>query len=162
IPSLRRSVPRFARGPGGERARRGEEQARPGPYALRALDAEGPAVGLGDGPADGEPEPRPAGLDAPRPVHAVEPLAGARQVLREPGEPLDFFEHRLDDLPVLPRLARIPQGDLALGAEHGERRPQLVGRVRGEAPDLLEGTLEPGDHLVQRPGEPPELVAGIR
>ena len=43
--------------------------------------------------------------------------------------------------------------------EPGDRRAQLVGCARAEAPDLADSCVQPLHHVVQRPGQPVELVA---
>jgi hypothetical protein len=48
---------------------------------------------------------------------------------------------------------------LDVGAQHGERRLELVGRVGGEAPQGAERRLETGDHRVQRVPQPRQLLA---
>ena len=54
----------------------------------------------------------------------------------------------------------VPQGELELGPQQRQRRTQLVPRVGHEVTLALERVLEPGQHLVQRLGEPVQLVAG--
>ena len=50
------------------------------------------------------------------------------------------------------------QRELELGAQERERRPELVARVGDEAALVLERRLEPLEHVVQRLGEPRDLV----
>ncbi len=52
------------------------------------------------------------------------------------------------------------RGDRALhaGSHDGEWRLQLVARVRSEAVQRGEAALQPAHHLVERHGEPPQLV----
>ena len=49
---------------------------------------------------------------------------------------------------------------LDLGAQHGQRRAQLVRGVRDEVALAREGALEPLEHAVERGGEHADLAAG--
>ncbi len=62
-------------------------------------------------------------------------------------------------LELLPR-ARAAQGQLQLGLQERQGRPQLVARVRDEAALALEPVLEPTEHRVERLPETADLVAG--
>ena len=84
-----------------------------------------------------------------------------QQVLAQPGEVLDLFQHVFEALAVLFRIAGDAKRDLGLVAEDGQRRAELVGGVGGEPADLLEGALEPPDHPVERPGQPPSSSFGL-
>ena len=54
-------------------------------------------------------------------------------------------------------------GDLSrLGPEQRQRCPQLVARVGDEAALMLEGRVQPGEHVVERDGEARDLVARAR
>ena len=52
--------------------------------------------------------------------------------------------------------------DLAHAPQRGERRPELVGGVGGEAPQVLEGSLELLEGLVERVAELLELRGALR
>src|SRR5262249_58992763 len=52
------------------------------------------------------------------------------------------------------------QGTLDASSQCGQRCAKLVGGVGGEAADLAERVLQPLEHLVQRLGEPVQLVTG--
>jgi hypothetical protein len=56
----------------------------------------------------------------------------------------------------------VPERELELGTQSGERRAQLVAGVVDEAAFVLDRRLEPGEHLVQGLGEPRELVPALR
>ena len=58
--------------------------------------------------------------------------------------------------------ARPARGELQLGSEERERRPELVARVRDEPPLAREAGLEAVEHLVQRLAEAADLVARRR
>ena len=84
------------------------------------------------------------------------------QVLGQPHEPLDLLRGRAQRVLQLWLRARPAQRQLELGAEGSERRPQLVARVRDEAPLSRQPLLQPTEHLVQGLSEPPDLVVGRR
>ena len=58
--------------------------------------------------------------------------------------------------------AAAPQRQLQLGPQDPERGAQLMAGVGRELPLAGEGGLEPVEHLVQRPAQPGDLVAGRR
>ncbi len=50
---------------------------------------------------------------------------------------------------------------LDVGAQHGQRRFELMAGIGGEAPERAERFLQARQHLVQGEGEPRHLVAGV-
>ena len=98
-------------------------------------------------------------------MHRQLPLVCARdheQVGRERGEPLGLLCGRPDRILELGVRARMAKRELELGPKQGERRAELVRGVGDESPLVLEGRLEPLEHLVERLGEPRHLVARRR
>ena len=87
--------------------------------------------------------------------------AEEQELLGQPGQPLDLLQHVLQDPAILLRVAGRAERDLGGVPHHGQRSPQLVGRVGGEPADLLERPLQPRDHAVERPGQPAQLVVGV-
>ena len=82
-----------------------------------------------------------------------------RQTVDLPGEAAGNLRDRLERAsPLLLRGFR-PQGVLGLPEEHGRRRLELVGGVRGQPPLRAEGALEPLEERIDDGGEPPELLA---
>ena len=65
-----------------------------------------------------------------------------------------------DGLPGAGGGGRVGQGDLEQGALAGQRGPQLVRGVGGEAPLRVEGGLQPREQAVEGVGELLELVVG--
>ena len=55
----------------------------------------------------------------------------------------------------------VASGDLQLGAQAGQRGPQLVGGVGDERPLPPAGDLQPGQHVVQGLGQPADLVGRV-
>jgi hypothetical protein len=55
-----------------------------------------------------------------------------------------------------------PKRQLELGLQQGKRGAQLVARIRHEPPFVLDGGAEPREHVVERDGEPADLVAARR
>ena len=100
-------------------------------------------------------------LDAERDPASVA-ARDQEQVLGELREALRLARRRGHRGPQFGDRARLARGQLELGAEQRERRPQLVARVGDELPLTLEGRLEPVEHLVQRRPEPLQLIAGRR
>ena len=99
-----------------------------------------------------------------RPCHWNAPGLGAREqqeILDEPSEPIDFLEHTGDDLTILVNGQGSLERHLAHASDPGERRPQLVRRVRREAAQLFECGVEPRQCLVEHAGEASEFVARI-
>ena len=74
---------------------------------------------------------------------------------------IDLLEHVLQTIAVLFGLSGNAEGDLGLVAEDRQRRAQLVCGVGGEPADLLERTLQPRDHAIERARQTPQLVIGV-
>ena len=84
-------------------------------------------------------------------------LVGAgdqEQIGRERREPVGLLGGRAQRILELGVRARMAQRELELRAQQRERSPELVARLGDEAALVLEGGLEPVEHLVQRLGEP--------
>ena len=115
--------------------RRPARQVLGGPAVeFHRLDAGQPGLGLG---AAEEQQ----GLDDPRELHGPAQGRGQRPT-------------------ILLARALVPQRDLELTDEHGQRRPQLVRGVAAESALPLEGDVQPGQQVVERAAEVVELVAG--
>jgi hypothetical protein len=90
-------------------------------------------------------------------------LAGAgehQQVLGQLREVVALLHSRHERGPHLGGVLARPQHALELGLEHGDRRAQLVARVRHEASLALEGAAQPVEHVVERLAEAADLVTG--
>ena len=72
---------------------------------------------------------------------------------------LDVAQH---DLPLLDRQVGGPLQVLDVGAQRGERRPQLVAGVGDEALLLIAGRGERGDHGAQALGQAADLARAVR
>ncbi len=71
---------------------------------------------------------------------------GARdreQALDEQREPVDFFQHASDRVPVIFPATVFLKRDFADAANRGERRAQLVRCIGGKAAELLERLFKP-------------------
>ena len=55
-----------------------------------------------------------------------------------------------------------PESDFADAANDGQRRPQLVRRIGGEAAELIERRFEARERVVDDRGQPADLVVRIR
>ena len=145
--------------------------------ADRLREAVGIAVQLATGRAR-ELE-APVGRDPVRLVEPVEPwrdrdrllpqpatLLGLReqqQVLDEPLHALDLDPYEaLDPLHVARLDVRLAGEHLELAADDRQRRAQLVRSVGDEVTLAVERALEPVEHVVERVGERPDLVARAR
>ena len=74
--------------------------------------------------------------------------------------PVGGLEHDLAHVAqVGDRGVGVGERDLDLGADHGQRRAQLVAGVRDEAALAVERGLQPVEHPVERVGELAQLVA---
>ncbi len=84
-------------------------------------------------------------------------LVGAgdqKQIGRERREPVGLLGGRAQRILELGARARMAQRELELRAQQGERSSELVARLGDEPALMLEGRLQPAEHLVQRLGEP--------
>jgi hypothetical protein len=89
------------------------------------------------------------------------PFAGrqGQQRVDEALGPLPEGKHLLARLAQRRRVGvRVRERHLEQGPLGRQRRPQLVRRVRHEAPLRLERRVQPGEQVVERPAEPGELV----
>ncbi|HID77615.1 MAG TPA: hypothetical protein EYP56_16665 [Planctomycetaceae bacterium] len=84
-----------------------------------------------------------------------------QQLIDEPAQALALFQHTGQQFVLLIRLQRAPHGHFDFCAQHGQRRAQLVRSIGGEAPDLVEGLFQPGDHVVDRAGQSTQFVVGV-
>ena len=97
--------------------------------------------------------------------HVETPGIGPRHGQQRLGECGHVFGFHLDGaqrIPVFPRFAVAPQGQLGGGADHRQRRAQLVGCVRGELPDAFHGDLQALQHFIPRLRHPLQLVSRPR
>ena len=76
------------------------------------------------------------------------------------GQAVGLLGRRAERSLELVAAAWMAQRELELGAQERERRPELVARIGHEAALVLERRLEPLEHVVQRLGEPRDLVPG--
>jgi hypothetical protein len=94
---------------------------------------------------------------SPRPAGCLVQPGQQQQVVDQPAEPLDVDQHVAGQLAG--RRTRVDRrGDLELGACAGQRRAQLVRGVRDERALPGAGRVQPGQHVVERLGEPADLV----
>ncbi len=93
---------------------------------------------------------------------ALLPPREQQQVLGDPGEPVGLDRGGAERLLELGDRPLPPQRQVELRPQQRERRPQLVARVGDEAALVLDGGLDPRQHLVQRPAEPGDLVLAGR
>ena len=93
------------------------------------------------------------------------PLVGARQgeqVLHHLRHLVDLLQRLVERLDALGGRARMGEGPLHAGAQHHERRLQLVARVGGEPVQAREALLQAREHAVHREREAGQLVARER
>ena len=85
--------------------------------------------------------------------------AGEKQeFIDNAGHPVDFLEIALKHGLIIFQRARPPQHEFRFAFHHGQRRPQLVRGVAGKLPNLPKGRVQPSDHVVERSGQPADLV----
>ncbi len=85
-----------------------------------------------------------------------------KQVLGEPAQSLGLPPGALQGARHLGRVILGQQPELELGGEYGDRRTQLVAGIVDERAFPLERHGEPGEHGVERAGQPGELVLAGR
>src|SRR5207245_8133372 len=84
-----------------------------------------------------------------------------QEALHEPRETVDLLEHAADDVAIRRSIERALEGNLAHTPHGGERRAELVRRVRRESAEPREGVAEARQGVVEDGSETPELVLGI-
>jgi len=85
-----------------------------------------------------------------------------KQAFHNLRQPCDLVEHAADALLQFRRSIRLFEHQLQFATHDGQRRAQFVRRVGEEAAVVLKRSIEPGNHLVQRDGEPLQFVTGLR
>ena len=81
-----------------------------------------------------------------------------QQTIEQLGHPIDLIERLIERLHALGRGPRVTQGPLDAGAQHHQRRLELVARLRGEAVERREAPLQPVEHAIHRRTQPGDLV----
>ena len=107
----------------------------------------------------------PGQLEQP-PLHAAEDGAGVRsreeeKAGHEARQPVYLLEHAADRLAVPLWVLVLLQRDFTHGADRGEGSPQLMRGIGGEAPELSERLLDPGQRRVEDSGQVTHLVVGV-
>ena len=88
-------------------------------------------------------------------------LGQQQQIVHEPLHPLGLRAHETrDPRHVLARHVGLASQHLELAPHHGQRRAQLVRRVRHERALARERVVQAVEHVVERLGEKADLVAG--
>ncbi len=110
------------------------------------------AVGTGEGPQVDRHERQPGA--------ALHPGQG-QQVVDQPAETPDVLAQLVEQVRQDHQL-RMGLGDVELHADPGQRRPQLVGRVRDEGLLLVDQGAQGPEQRVEGPAEPGDLVVARR
>ena len=95
-------------------------------------------------------------------THSGLDRAQREQVRRQALQPLGLLERVEQPCAVRLGGALARKRDIEVSAERGDGRAQLVGRVRGEAPQVADRRLETGEQAVQHGGEPVHVAGATR
>ena len=81
-----------------------------------------------------------------------------KQRVDETGQAIDLFEHAADRILVFRGRPRLAQSHFPDAANDRQRRPQLVRRIGGESPQLVERRVQARERVVDDRGQPADFI----